>query len=264
MLNPIDTEVQTMTKLGLTSRQAMVYLWLAKSGISPIKSIARGTKIARQHIYKIAESLNEIGLVEKILDVPTKFRATPIEIGISILMENKNKEFTSLKSETTDLIEVVKKQAIKSSVQEEKPEFVVVSGKALTLSKLQQGLDDSKETIDGIGAWIGIKKAFHNNFENMKKSLDNGVKIRQIIDTPPDTNLFKNELKELLEHPSYSIKCVPPPPPAIMFLCDKKEVMVSHSVASPEETPDLWVNNQHLVTILQDYFEMLWNKATEI
>ncbi|MDG6221827.1 MAG: helix-turn-helix domain-containing protein [Candidatus Bathyarchaeota archaeon] len=263
MNNPRN-EVQTMTKLGLTSRQAIVYLWLTKSGIAPIKTISRGTKIARQHIYKITENLNQIGLVEKILDAPTKFKATPIEIGISILMENKNTEFTNLKTETTDLIKSVKKQTITSSVQDEKPEFVVVSGKALTLSKLHQGLGESQKAIDGIGAWIRIKKAFYNNYANIKKSLDKGIQIRQIIDTPPDKEQFKNELKEILEHPLYSIKCIPPPPPAILFLRDKKEAMISNSVASPEETPDLWVSNQHLVTILQDYFEMMWNKATEI
>lgn len=263
-MNTSDNEVQTMTKLGLTSRQAIVYLWLAKSGTASIKTISKGTKIARQHIYKITESLNQIGLLEKVLDVPTKFKATPIEIGISILMENKNKEFINLKTESTDLIKIVKKQKISSSVQDEKPEFVVVSGKALTLSKLHQGLGESQKTIDGIGAWIGIRKAFYNNYEKIKKSLAKGIQIRQIIDTPPNKELFKNEFKELLEHPLYSVKCIPPPPPAIMFLCDKKVAMISHSVASPEETPDLWVTNQHLVRILQDYFEMLWSKATEM
>ena len=45
---------------------------------------------------------------------------------------------------------------------------------------------------------------------------------------------------------------------------DKKEVVISHSVSTPVETPDLWVTNPHLVKIIQDYFEMMWEKATEI
>ena len=128
-MNPHSNEVQTMTKLGLTNRQTMVYLWLVKSGrTESIKAISKGTKIARQHIYKIADTLNELGLVEKALSTPTKFKATPIEIGVSILMENKNKEFTRLKTETTDLIETVKNRTTKNTAQDEKIKATIYIG----------------------------------------------------------------------------------------------------------------------------------------
>lgn len=263
-LNPSDNEVQTMIKLGITNRQATVYLWLAKSGTSSIKTISKGTKIARQHIYKITDSLTELGLVEKVLTVPAKFKATPIETGICILMENKNNEFTRLKTETTNLIESVKNQSKKTQLHEEKPHFVVVSGKSLTLSKIKDRMQNCEETIKGVGPWIGLQKAVFANYENIKKSLDKGVEIRHIIDWPPEKNLFKSNIKELLEHPSFSVRCVEPPVPAIIFLCDKKEAVISQSVSHPEETPDLWVTNPHLIMILEGYFEMLWNKATEL
>ena len=180
-----------MIKLGLTHRQAMVYLWLVKSETSTIKTISKGTKIARQHIYKIISALNELGLVEKILATPTKFKATPIEIGISILMENKNKEYTNLKAETTDLIEIVKNHTIKTVAQEEKPDFIVVSGRKLVVLKLKEAMKNSQETIDGIMTWKGFQRACHGNPEGFKKCLDKGIKFRHIIDVPPKRNSFK-------------------------------------------------------------------------
>jgi len=263
-LNITDSEVQTMTKLGLTSRQATVYLWLAKTGTSSIKNISKGTKIARQHIYKIAESLTETGLLQKVLTAPTKFAATPIEIGVFILMENKNKEYIRLKTETTNLIETIKNQREKINRQEEKPDFVVVSGKAVTLSKINEEMQSCQQAIKGIGPWIGLQKAFFSNYENMKKSLDNGVQIRHIVDTPSEKRVFQNKIKDLLDHPSFSVRCIPPPVPAIMFLCDRKKAMISQSISSPEETPDLWVTNPHLITILEGYFETVWNIAIDI
>jgi len=263
-LNTPHSEVQTLIKLGLTNRQATVYLWLAKTGISPIKNISKGTKIARQHIYKIAESLTDIGLVEKVLTVPTKFAATPIEIGIPVLMENKNKEYTCLKKDTTKLIETIKNQREKISHQEEKPDFIVVSGKTVTLSKINEVLQSCQQTIKAIGPWIGLQKAFFANCENMKKSLEKGVQIRHIVDTPPEKKIFVNKIKDLLDHPLFTVRCIPPPVPAIMFLCDKKKAMISQSIIRPEETPDLWVTNPHLITVLEGYFETVWNKAIEI
>lgn len=263
-LSTSDNDVQTMIKLGLTNRQATVYLWLAKSGTSPIKNISKGTRIARQHIYKIADSLTEIGLVEKVLTVPVKFSATPIEIGTSILMENKNNEYTRLKTETTNLIESVKSQSKKDKLEEEKPQFVVVSGKALTLSKIHDGMQSCQKTIKGIGPWIGLQKATFVNYENIKKSLDKGVEIRHIIDTPSEKNVFESNIKQLLNHPLFSVRCIESPVPAIMFLCDKKQAMISQSIISPDETPDLWVTNPHLIAILEGYFETLWSKATDI
>ncbi|PVX24325.1 MAG: hypothetical protein CW691_07915 [Candidatus Bathyarchaeum sp.] len=77
-----DNEVKTLIKLGLTRRQAMVYLCLIRSGTSTIKTISKGTNIARQHIYKVISTLNELGLVEKVLTSPTKFKAVPIQVGL--------------------------------------------------------------------------------------------------------------------------------------------------------------------------------------
>jgi hypothetical protein len=132
------------------------------------------------------------------------------------------------------------------------------------LIKINQGIQSSQETINGIGSWTSAQKAFFTNYENIMRALDKGVKMRHIVDSPPENSRFSSNFKSLLEHSSFSLRCIPSPVPAIMFLWDKKTGMISQSVTNPDETPDLWVTNSHLINILDGYFEILWNKATEI
>jgi len=60
-----DEEIELLTKLGLTSLQARVYLALDKIKIETAKGIANITEIDRANIYRILSSLQSIGLVEK-------------------------------------------------------------------------------------------------------------------------------------------------------------------------------------------------------
>ncbi|MEM4733518.1 MAG: helix-turn-helix domain-containing protein, partial [Candidatus Bathyarchaeia archaeon] len=72
-------DVQTITKLGLTTSQVKVYLSLLQQKKATAKTISNFSKIARQEVYRVLSDLYEKGLVEKIIAKPTEFKAVPIE-----------------------------------------------------------------------------------------------------------------------------------------------------------------------------------------
>ncbi|MCW4015075.1 MAG: hypothetical protein NWF06_01775 [Candidatus Bathyarchaeota archaeon] len=249
--------------MGLTQRQAMVYLCLVTSGTSTIKTISKGANIARQHIYEIVVSLNELGLVEKALTSPAKFKATPIHVGLSILMEQKNEEYNRLQKQAAILLNNFRTYKIKTVTQEE-PQFVLVSGKKAVLYNLIDAMENTQKTMDGVLTWQGFQSAVYYVSKRFKNCLDNGVQLRHIVDVPPEKNQFHKMLNSLVKYSSFKIRYIHPPIPAIMVLYDKEKAVISNSVSTPAETPDLWVTNPHLVTILQDYFETMWANSMSI
>ena len=260
-LNEQDNKVQTLIKLGLTRRQAMVYLCLVRTGVSPIKTIAKGTNIARQHIYKVILALNELGLVEKALTAPIKFKATPIEIGISMLMEQKNTEYSKLQTETTKMLNSFKKYEQKPIADEETPQFVLVPGKKPLKSKLLETIKNSQKTIDVITPWQVCQSTCYKWADIFKECINKGVQFRHIIDVPPEKEVFQKNLKKLTQAPLFKIRYALDTPPIIVSVYDKKSVVLSSTLVAPMETPDLWVTNPNFVEFIQNYFDMMWTQS---
>ena len=96
--------VQVLTQLGLTLSQARVYLALALSGTSTAKTISRVSGVAREHVYETMPQLQDLGLVAKVISVPSKFRPISMQEGFSILLERRTGEASELWAKTRELI----------------------------------------------------------------------------------------------------------------------------------------------------------------
>ena len=79
-----DKDVGIFTRLGLTNRQAEVYLTIFKLGQTTVGACAKTMQIARAEIYRAISTLEKIGLVKRVIASPTIFRAIPIADGLSI------------------------------------------------------------------------------------------------------------------------------------------------------------------------------------
>ncbi len=77
--------------LGLTLLQAKIYLSLSEFEKAEIRKMSKASNVARTDIYRLMPELEKLGLAEKIIASPTSYRATPLNEGFSILLENKKK-----------------------------------------------------------------------------------------------------------------------------------------------------------------------------
>lgn len=254
-------QIQTLVNLGLTHRQAKVYWFLVNSGTASTKAISQGTNISQQHIYRIVSSLSERGLVQKGVTVPTTFKATPIEIGLSVLMEQKTKEYTKMRTDSTKLLKDFKDHDMKTVVKEEKPQFIMISGIKPRFSKIGSEFEKAREAVESMIPWYDFQSAVNNALENFMRVLDKGVYLRYIVDVPPEKDQFEKVIKPLMEHPCFELRYVLPRVPALFVMFDRKEVGISESSTNAIDTPDLWVTNPSLISIIHDYFEMIWIKA---
>src|ERR1039458_8159881 len=92
MIQNDDLHIQMLMNLGLTLLQAKVYLTLAELGKAEVKRISNASNVARPDVYRVISTLEQIGLAEKIITVPTMYKATPIKEGYYILLQNRSEE----------------------------------------------------------------------------------------------------------------------------------------------------------------------------
>ena len=103
MMNNLDI-INQLKNLGLSDKEAQVYLVLLQKGLLTPLELSRLTKINRTTIYRILEKLKEIGVAEEVLDQKsTKFQAGAPE-KLEILLTKKEAELSKLREIIPNLI----------------------------------------------------------------------------------------------------------------------------------------------------------------
>jgi len=260
----LQEEVQILMRLGLTFDQARVYLALALSGMSTAKTIAKNSRVARPDIYRIMPTLEKLGLVERIISAPYKFKAISRQNGISVLMKRRIEETSKLQAATREMLKVVKNNNTRMALEENEPQFILVPEQVAIKSETK-ALENAQRRFDVVTSWRRFPRTFiitHNN--ERVKALQRGVEIRVIVDKPDEEESVSDTIKHLEKHPTFKIKYLLNAPKALMSIYDKKEAWIS-TCTNPvlEECPTLRTTNPCLLSILQDYFEMVWIRAME-
>ncbi|MFZ7137084.1 MAG: TrmB family transcriptional regulator [archaeon] len=257
-MNLDDVQLQTLINMGLTHRQASVYLYLAMSGVSSVNAISKGTKIARQHLYEIIEALHNMGLVQKLLENPLKLKASSPEIGLSMLMEKKSIEHKKTMKNAQDLIETIKFASPKPVSGTKQPDLALISGIKPIVAEIGALHDRAQTTVDCLINWRGTLIAFEHSPNQYLRLLENGVKFRMIMDVPPEKEQFEAAIKPLVKSPCCEIKYIDSKIPAFLLMRDNKEILMSSSPTEPLETPYLQIYNVALVSLIREYYELMW------
>jgi sugar-specific transcriptional regulator TrmB len=258
----VDNEHQILTDLGLTLLQAKAYLALSQLGKATIKTISKTANIARQDVYRVMPELEKLGLAEKIVAKPTRYKATPIKEGIHFLLQRKTQQYNELTKKAVELINNLNEGNCKTPVQEEETQFIITSSEKLLWKRLQEGAETAQTSIDICTDLEGFKHRVFHDLPNFKRAVKRGVRIRVITEKNDADNGLQKIIKPLKNDPLFEIRYFPPPVPIKTAIYDKKEVNLC--LTTPNKIgglPSLWSNNPQFAKIIADYFEELWSKA---
>ena len=263
-MNVEDERMQTLMGLGLTFCQAKVYLALVLNESCTAKTISHLSKVTRQDIYRIMPKLETLGLAQKILSIPTEWEAAPIDEGLTILMERKNKQFSDLKEKMTKLLGNFRENSKRTESGEKGSEFMIIPGGETHMRWIIKRLGKVKKNNDVFVTWNIFKYMTFNESKQFKNLLEKGVKFRHIIYGIDET---ENEIEldpYFKENPNFQTRYILNPPLASIALFDEKEVVFSNPEKNLLASPKLWSNNPHFVALIQEYFETQWKTAQKL
>ncbi|MCW4018369.1 MAG: hypothetical protein NWF00_06795 [Candidatus Bathyarchaeota archaeon] len=254
-----DEDIRTLMDLGLTLLQAKAFLTVIELGEASNKAIAKTSKIARQNIYQIMLTLQEKGLVEKILEKPIKFRALPLKDAAEKLFRDKTDEYLRVKAETQELI---KKPEENSETAEEVHEFVFIPEKEAHWRRVEQAIEASQRSIHTIMTYVG-KPCFDDLPYPIQKATKRGVEVKVISNCPEKKVGSTSRKAAWTKEGCYEVRYVSKPLPVMFCVVDKKEVfLATDPKPDPNTISALWTNNVGLVIILEDFFDKTWRKAS--
>lgn len=258
-----DKGVQTFTGLGLTVLQAKAYLALAKEGKSTIKGIAKTSKVARQDLYRVTPQLLNLGLIERHVDTPTKFKAIPIKAAIDMLIEHRKKETARLELEATQFLPSFIVANKEDRSKDEESQFIIISDLQARLAKAKKQIDNVKKSIKIVTKWAFFVTYTLETIEEHTRALNMGVNVKIVTQRPEQMEPPPKNLQKLMKHPLFQIRYVSSLPSSIIAVFDKEEVNIVLSNKTPSESGILMSNNPSLIELAENYFEIMWVTGLE-
>jgi sugar-specific transcriptional regulator TrmB len=256
-----EKDVENLVAIGLTKTQAKVYLTLAILGKANARTIWKNSGVARQDIYRILTELEEKSLVEKIVAAPTEFRAIPLLGGLSVLLKRRVDEYNETEKKARELLDRFRANHQENMTAKEF-EFTMVTTRDAVIRKGREGALNIKKSVDIIDSWDSFKHASVAGAEPIIKAAKRNVKFRFITDKPKDGETEPKIFQTWKKNGWAELRHVPTQPPATIRIEDRKQVTLSIVTTTYRaEAPSLFSDNPCLVAILQDYFEILWERT---
>jgi sugar-specific transcriptional regulator TrmB len=250
-------------QLGLTILEARIYLTLSKYKNLTTKELSELAKTSRPDTYRVLAKLQKKSLIEKIIAKPTQFRAIPMETGVAFLLERKQVEHEALETQSELLLQAIKERPAPEPPEVITSHFALIPQREPVVKKINEAIDNAEKSVDMYLSWkrfsLGITSTFA---KSSHKAWERGVKFRIVVENPEETEDMELARQFCRKSPFCEIRFLPIPPKTVLGIYDQNHFFV---IIDPKkglfDSPALWSNNQSLLHVIQDYFEMLWLTA---
>jgi sugar-specific transcriptional regulator TrmB len=259
-----ENKAEVLTRLGLTSNQARIYLNLTRLPASSAAQIAKISNVAREEVYRTMPRLQELSLVEIMVNTPALYRATPLKQGISTLLNRRKEENIRLLEDAGAILKDTVDSANEAGVQKE-PKFVLLPKREMNIARRNQAILNTKESLDSLTTYPRLRQLFTGTpvIGSIRKSLKKGAKMRTIIQEPQNHNQLLELIKPLMQ-PTYEVKYSANHPPVLVAICDNQNVFIStQSGVDIRNETCFWTDNSCIVKLAAVYFENMWKDAYE-
>ena len=256
-------EVGVLVGLGLTGRQARVYLALIKAGDARARAVAGLALINRQEVYLLLDSLQQLGLAQQNVTVPITYSATPLAEGIRLLLEQKTSELSLISQKAKRLTGKLSQPKYACSMVMVKPCFGVVF-EANRGKKYLNAIQETQHTIEAVTSWTRFKKTCFLFETQLKNALKKDVTIHIVTEKPSNHRLPKWVNAALSKYSNFELKIQPNPPAAAVTLFDHAQAAIAFNPnTSLTKGPDLWTTKPALTAPCQAYFNTAWKQKTK-
>ena len=260
--------MRELTSFGLSGNEAKVYLALLQLKKANARAIAKLSNVPRQEIYRVLPQLERLGMIEVIVDKPTKFLAIGPEEVLSELIEHKQEttanQIDELRTKKRTLENELKKIEGKSSglIRAEPVRFAVISGQHLINQKIQEMLHNAKNEVLWVVPKLEIRRAvIYDRDKMLRECAQRNVKVRIL------TEIDEKNLREVSRLSKFCEVRHVSGLTSLTTIVDNKELMIGSAVHAREDLTkgelmhELWTNDLSHIDVMSDFFEKLWSDS---
>lgn len=234
---------ESLKKIGLSGKEAAIYLLLLKSGQRSATEISKRTGINRRSVYDCLESLVSVGLANyTIVEKKKTFGANNLD-SLSASLEEKKNAIESLKPELKKFL----------LMREAEPAIRIFSGKK-SMKSVFEGLLENRQTIFIYGGAMSAKdflKYYYPQWTKRREKL--GIQLKGIFMDLPEVKAYVKSL------PRIAYKFIPAKflsPTTIWWLQGNKIYLVFFQ----ENPMIISIESAGMAKTYRSSFNLLWKK----
>ncbi|MCW4006249.1 MAG: helix-turn-helix domain-containing protein [Candidatus Bathyarchaeota archaeon] len=260
----VEDDIQTLVRLGLNGVQAKIYLGLLRTGLAKAQEIAKASGVARPDVYRTLAQLQEIGLVEKMVTTPIKFKALPINYGLQMLLKQREKENTDIQKKASQLIKSYQNTDENLVPQTSDAQFVLIPKKETIVHTVQE---IAKKTQTHMYFMTPLKKLLPliiNHPDIFSAATKRGVNVQILTEKPEEKTDLTKPTRELNKHPNFELRMILTPLNVDFGIFDDQKILLSTAAkTNPTQAPAIFSNNPDIIELAKNYFEIAWITAIE-
>jgi sugar-specific transcriptional regulator TrmB len=264
---------RVLSELGLSEKEAKVYLYIAKNGPQKAIEISKNLKIHKVEVYRFLKYLENKALVEPALERPTRFTALPFEQTLDSLIAERKKTALDLEEKRNGILEQWRLlEADKMPVAPER--FLVLSGRTNVYLKIFHLMKQTQKEILTIMTNVGFvtdqtRFVPQGLEEILREGRDRQVYARVILQVDKENleetqslnqSVQRKHLVVEMRHLNLETSFIPrlvlrDEEEAVFFLTPRRLLMLG------KEETGLWTNSKAVVFSLKALFEELWQDS---
>ena len=247
-------ESKQLEQLGLTEREARVYLALLELGSGSVAEIGVKAKINRTTTYDVLEYLTRYGISSHVGDEKKKHYAAESPDNLLNYLDKKAEEFQNKSDEIKKILPELK--GIFNSAPL-KPKVRFYEGDEGIISMYEDSLNSKTEIL----SWLNTSKTYNFSADYFadyyKRRAKNGVHIKTIInDTPLSREIAKRDKVEDRESRLIDPKRMQLEPECYIY--ENKIAFMSL-----RERFGVIIESQDIADAQRRLYELAWEKADE-
>ena len=256
-----DEDTQLLTEIGFTETQAKVYLTLFKIGETDARTLSKKTGIPKPEIYRTVRELQKKSLVEKEIASPSKYIATPVHLGLQILMTKKFQKCYEIQKKMKRFLRNHQSCRL-GSLQEPDYKIIMVEGRERIMQMMKLQHHDAQQRVDILSTLQRWLQILDFCLEDYVKALERNVKYRVVLEKPIGKTVFPESVKALQAKPNFELEFSINPLKTNGAIFDEKEVTFNFYPSNPlSESSIIWTNHISFLSMFQDQFDKVWKTA---
>ncbi len=253
---------KTLARLGMfgmTEYEAKVYLTLLVRGAQEASKVSKTSGLPRPHTYSVLKSLQMRGLVTVIPEAVNRYRAVPLDEGLDVLIEEKEKQFDSLRNAKDLLLSEIKP---KESIPSENHAIVqLYNGRQNVYKLIDEMFRRCEHRADIMTTSHGIVR-FYKYFSDVASEFrSKDIRVRFMAPVTPEVREYARKLAALVE-----LQHIDSMPPIRFVLVDSQEVLFAEypedDFKSTGRETGIWINQEDLARMMQTLFDNTWKNTT--
>ena len=260
----LDRLSEKLIDFGFTKEEAEVYVFLSSMGPSPARVISRRFDVNRMRAYRTLKSLEDKGLVERIIGRPMRFVANPLEESLRRYIDGFRERLTELETREEDIIEDWRRISDASSEQVEESRFRIFEGRQQIYELMVQMCGRAGGEICIVTTKRDLHRLALMGIDERLRTVSNeGIRVRVL------TQVEGPEFAEMGYFSDFAeFRHVPLPAPVRFVTIDDRETLTTTSMEdtmslTTHDDAGLWTNAPSYNSAMKIFFDALWRLATK-